>query len=282
MKLHITDEFSPLKDVVVCWGSNIPKYEDYAKDDPEYIKYHKRTWNKDLLIKQQESFFKALEKYSVRLHFLKTKPNLIWQMYTRDTAFVVRDQLYFTHLRAFKERLGEMEELAKLLQALGITTTQELKTGTIEGGDVIVDKQGILVGNGGRTQAATISELLEYETGRKLFLGEHVMHLDTRLTLLPRNYALIISEAFSQEDIAFLESRYKLLHVLPEEALDLGTNVFMVNPETVFSPLQNERINEMLKKEGFNVEKIDYTEPIALGGSFRCTTLPLVRDASIY
>ena len=104
------------------------------------------------------------------------------------------------------------------------------------------------------------------------------MHLDTRLTLLPRDYALIISEAFTDEDLELVKSRYKLLHVLPEEALDLATNVFMVNPETIFSPEHNTRINEMLKKEGFNLEVVDYTEPIALGGSFRCTTMPLVRD----
>lgn len=278
MKLHITDEYSPLRDVVVCWGTSIPKCEDYSRDDPEYLKYHERPWDKELLLKQQEGFFKALEKYDIKLHFPEVKPGLIWQMYTRDTAFVVRDQLYYSNLRAFKERNGEMEELMKLIKSLGITTTQELIKGTIEGGDILVDSRGIFVGNGGRTENATIEELLEYEEGKKLFLGENIMHLDTRLTLLPRDYALIISEAFTDEDLELIKGRYKLLHVLPEEALDLATNVFMVNPETIFSPKHNTRINEMLKKEGFNLEIVDYTEPIALGGSFRCTTMPLVRD----
>lgn len=278
MKLHITDEYSPLRDVVVCWGTSIPKCEDYSRDDPEYLKYHERPWDKELLLKQQEGFFKALEKYDIKLHFPEVKPGLIWQMYTRDTAFVVRDQLYYSNLRAFKERNGEMEELMKLIKSLGITTTQELIKGTIEGGDILVDSRGIFVGNGGRTENATIEELLEYEEGKKLFLGENIMHLDTRLTLLPRDYALIISEAFTDEDLELIKGRYKLLHVLPEEALDLATNVFMVNPETIFSPEHNTRINEMLKKEGFNLEIVDYTEPIALGGSFRCTTMPLVRD----
>jgi len=278
MKLHIIDEYSPLRDVVVCWGTSIPKCEDYSRDDPEYLKYHERPWDKELLLKQQEGFFKALEKYDIKLHFPEVKPELIWQMYTRDTAFVVRDQLYYSNLRAFKERKGEMEELMKLIKSLGISTSQELIKGTIEGGDVLVDPRGIFVGNGGRTENATIEELLEYEEGKKLFLGENIMHLDTRLTLLPRDYALIISEAFTDEDLELVKSRYKLLHVLPEEALDLATNVFMVNPETIFSPEHNTRINEMLKKEGFNLEVVDYTEPIALGGSFRCTTMPLVRD----
>ncbi len=98
------------------------------------------------------------------------------------------------------------------------------------------------------------------------------MHLDTRFTLLPRGYALIIPEAFSKEDLEVLKDKFKLLPVLPEEAMDLGTNVFVVNPDTIFSPKQNARINSMLADQGFKLEAIDYTEPIALGGSFRCTT----------
>ncbi len=160
MKLHITDEFSPLKDVVVCWGNSIPAFEEYPKNDPEYIKYHERPWNKDLLLKQQEGFFTSLEKYNVRLHFPETTPQLIWQMYTRDTAFVIHDQLYFSNLRTFKERLGEITMLTKFLTSLGIAQFQELKKGTIEGGDVVVDPQGIFVGNGWRTEDATITELL--------------------------------------------------------------------------------------------------------------------------
>jgi N-dimethylarginine dimethylaminohydrolase len=45
-----------------------------------------------------------------------------------------------------------------------------------------------------------------------------------------------------------------------------------------FIDSQNPRINDMLRSEAFNVEEVDYSEPIALCGSFRCTTLPLVRE----
>ncbi len=278
MKLHITDEYSPLRDVVVCWGTSVPKFEDYAIDDPEHTKYALRKWDPELFVRQQEDFFKRLEKYNVRIHFVEAKPGLVHQAYTRDTAFVVRDQLYYSNLRAFKERDGEIDLLKVLLAKIGVTELHELKEGNIDGGDVLVDPRGIFVGKGSRTDDKTIDEVLANEHGKALFLGENVMHLDTRLTLLPRGYALIISEAFKKEEFEMLQERYKLLHVLPEEAIDLGTNVFMVNPETIFSPKQNPRINDMLKKEGFNVEIVDYTEPIALCGSFRCTTMPLVRD----
>lgn len=277
MKLHIADEYSSLHDVAVCLGTSVPKFEDYQIDDPEHTKYNQRPWDPELFVRQQEEFIKRLQKYGVRVHLIEAKPGLVHQAYTRDTAFVVRDTLYYTETRTFKERDGEFELLKKLLDSLDVTNIHALP-GNIDGGDVLVDPRGIFVGKGSRTDEVAIKELLENEHGRALELGNEVMHLDTRLTLLPRGYALVIPEAFSKDDIDMLQNRYKLLHVLPEEAVELGTNVFVVNPETIFSPTQNPRINDMLRSEGFNVEEVDYSEPIALCGSFRCTTLPLVRE----
>ena len=53
MKLNINNEFDELKSVVVCLGNNIPLYEEYRTDDPEFLKYHPNSWDKDLLLKQQ-------------------------------------------------------------------------------------------------------------------------------------------------------------------------------------------------------------------------------------
>lgn len=277
MKLHIADEFSPLKDVAMCLGTSVPKYEDYQSEDPEHTKYIHRTWNNELFVKQQEDFIHRLQRYGVRVHIVEAKSELVHQAYTRDTAFVIHDTLYFSTNRAFKEREGEIDMLKNLLEKLDITDIHHL-SGKIDGGDVLVGPTGIFVGKGSRTNDGAISEILERENGWCLRLGDNVMHLDTRLNLLPRGYALIIAEAFQKEDLDILSKHYTLLEVLPSETMDLGTNVFMVNPDTIFSPKQNARINTMLIEAGFKLEILDYSEPIALGGSFRCTTLPLVRE----
>ena len=277
MKLHITDEFSPLQDVIVWWGDSVPDYKIYAPNEPEFTKYHKRSWDKHLFLKQQEQFFKKLSSFDVRLHFLKTEPDLPHQMYTRDTGFVINDHLYYSKKREFSDRDGEIHLLQNLLTSLKITDLREITSGSIEGGDVIVDPQTTYIGNGSRTSKIAIHELISQENCTHLFLGSNVMHLDTRLTLLPRNTALIIPEAFQKTDLEMLKKRYTLIPVLQQEAIDLGTNVLVVNPETVFSPTHNVRINKELIQAGFRVETIDYTEPINFGGSFRCTTLPLRR-----
>ena len=277
MNLNIRNEFSPLKTVVVTEGINIPYYEEYKTDDPEFTKFHPFGWNKNLLVEQQKRFLDKLNKYKVELIIPKQPVNAIWQLYTRDTGFVIGDKLFFTKTRKLQARNGEIEIL---LDRLDLNDNQlvELK-GDIEGGDVLVrGDNSVFVGRTSRTNDSSILQLNNYVDIRTLDLGLHVMHLDTRMTLLPKKIILITRSAFKQEDILEFEKEYKLIDVTEDEAKKLGTNVFIVNPETVFVPLQHERIGNLLKDERFNVEFIDYSESINLGGSFRCTTLPLQRE----
>ena len=277
MKLWITDEFSTLKKVVVAWGDYIPKYGEYKSKDPEFLKFHPYSWNKDLLLKQQEAFFSKLEKYKIKLVFPKTDSSLPWQIYTRDTGFVIGDKFFYTADRKFGDRNGE---IGKLLKVLTLKADQLIALkGEIEGGDVIVNtKDEVYVGNSSRSNRQAITNLSEFVNCKVLSLGEKVMHLDTRLVPLPGNIALIFPGSFSKADLKFLAGRYELIEVFEDEVKKLGTNVFVINPEVVIVPKTHSRIARLLAQKKFKVETIDYSEPIALGGSFRCTTLPLERD----
>lgn len=277
MKLNITGEFTELKKVVVCWGEHLPEYETYKTADPEFHKFHHDPWNKDLLLKQQEMFFKNLEKYNVDLLFPKTDKYLPWQMYTRDVGFVIESNFYYAKDRALRDRNGELDLLLELLN-LTVDDMVEL-SGRIEGGDILIQNANqVYVGISSRTNEEAIIKLSDRLKTRTFFLGKSVMHLDTRLNLLPNNIALIYPEAFSRLDLKYLQERYTIIPVSEEEAKKLGTNVLVVNPETVFIPTQHQRIARIISDYGLNTELVDYTEPIALGGSFRCTTLPLVRE----
>ncbi len=52
--LNINNEYDQLKTVFVCLGENVPQYEEYRTDDPEFTKFHPYSWNKDLLIDQSD------------------------------------------------------------------------------------------------------------------------------------------------------------------------------------------------------------------------------------
>lgn len=273
--LHIQDEFSELKKVVVCYGEHVPLAEEYQADDPEEAKWGWQSWDKQLLLEQQKLFFEKLSTYNVELVFPETEPGMDWQMYTRDTAFVVNDTLYYADKRTLKARQGEIEKLKVALSAYNPPMVPIAHK--IEGGDVLNYQGGCFVGVSNRTSQDAVTELQTHCDAKSFFLGDDVMHLDTRLTLLPNNYALAHLEAFQEQDQDFLNQQFTVIPVTKAEADKLGTNVFIVNPETIFVEATQTRIQNELKSAGFNIEAVPYTEPIALGGSFRCTTLPLER-----
>ena len=276
MKLCIQDEFGVLKSAVICFGEHIPTYGEYKSDDLEFTKYHPYSWNKNLLLKQQEAFFKILEKYGVKLIFLKTDPRLQWQMYARDTAFVIGERLYYPEIRKFQERNGEIETL---LEALELSKDQIIPIkNEIEGGDVLVTgKNSAHIGHGSRTNPKAIESIKTHVQTKVFELGFNVMHLDTRLTLLPNNIVLANLSAFEEDSLKYLNTTYDVIEITDKETKKLGTNVLVINPETILVPTQHTRIGDILKEKGFKVEIIEYTEPINLGGSFRCTILPIER-----
>ena len=274
--LHIHDEFSELKKVVVCYGEQVPFAEEYQTDDPQEKKWGWRSWDKQLLLDQQKIFFEKLSEYDVELIFPETQKGMIWQMYTRDTAFVVQDTLYFSDSRTLKARSGEIEKLRTAISSYDPAMMPI--SNKIEGGDVLNYQGGCFVGISNRTSQEAVTELRTHCKVKSFFLGDDVMHLDTRLTLLPNNYAIAHLEAFQAEDRNFLNDQFTVIPVTRAEADKLGTNVFIVNPETIFIEASQTRIQNELKLAGFKIEAIPYSEPIALGGSFRCTTLPLQRN----
>src|SRR3989344_6885178 len=154
MKLGISDEFSPLKSVVVCWGHKVPDYEGYSSDDPEFTKYHGSSWDKELFLKQQEVFFKVLDNHNVELVFPKTAPELIWQAYTRDTGFVLGNKFYYSKTRNLGDRNGEDKVL---LEKLKLNDEQIIVVDApIEGGDVLARPDEAFIGLGSRTSQQAI------------------------------------------------------------------------------------------------------------------------------
>ncbi len=274
MRLNIKNEFGSLKSVVVCFGEYVPDWETHQNNDPEFAKYHLRKWDKELLLRQQEKFFELLSDYKVELYFPETKAELPHQMFTRDTGFVIGDKLFIANKRKFSDRNGEDKHL---LKALSLEENQIIEIeNEVEGGDVLIaGDNSVYVGCGSRTSKEVEKTLVKNLVKTKIFdLGINVMHLDTRLTILPNNYLLINSGSFDKFDLEFFKENYKLIEV--DEYL--GTNVLMINPETIVVAKQHSRIAEVLANLKFKVEMVDYSEPINLCGSFRCTTMPLERE----
>ncbi|MBY8977945.1 hypothetical protein KHP62_19190 [Rhodobacteraceae bacterium NNCM2] len=275
--LNIQNETSPLTDLCVCRGTAVPPWEGFKGEHEEFTKFRMLRWDRDKLVRQQERFYEVMEKHGVRLHFVPHSDAHPWQMYTRDTAFVIGDKLFFTRERELPERVGEIDLVLQTLPGLGAENLIELSGGRIEGGDVLVDEDTVYIGLGTRTAPEAVEELAGHVDVTPIYLGPNVMHLDTRMTILPGRNLLICPEAFQPDDLAMLRRRFSLIEATEEEARAMGTNVFVVNPETIVMHTGFDRIAGAVRQAGLDTELVDYSEPNALLGSFRCATMPLAR-----
>lgn len=282
MMLNIHDETAPLTDLCVCRATAVPRFEDFEPDHPEFESFEMRPWDREKLLEQQECFYDLMDRLGVRLHFVAPSPAHPWQMYTRDTAFVIGDRLFHAKDRQLPERRGEIHLVRAALPDVADSEIVEITQGRIEGGDVMPDGERVYIGTDTtRTSAAAVEELRALLAPKvdvvPLVLGPTVMHLDTRMTILPNRHLLICPTPFSPEDRAMLAQRFTIIEATDAEAEAMGTNVFVPNPETVIVHAGFERIAREIEATGVKVERVDWSEPNALLGSFRCATMPLGR-----
>jgi N-dimethylarginine dimethylaminohydrolase len=67
----------------------------------------------------------------------------------------------------------------------------------------------------------------------------------------------------------------------PEEAaLHLAANLFWLDGARVISSVKARKTNALLARRGFHVIELDYSELVALWGSFRCTVCPVERSTT--
>ena len=273
-RLNIHNETAPLTDLCVCRGTAVPEFEGYRNDHPEFDTFPMLPWDREKLLRQQQAFYDVMERHGVRLHFVPHSDRHTWQIYTRDTGFVVGDTLFYAEERELPERTGEIELVRKLLPDVPMVALPN----RIEGGDVMPDGDVVFVGLGTRTTPEAVGALSAHAEVVPLHLGPTVMHLDTRMTILPGRRTLICTEPFRDDDLAMLRRRFRFIEVTPAETRAMATNVFVVDPETVVVHAGFPRIISALEDEGLRVHAVDWSEPNALLGSFRCATMPLVRE----
>lgn len=283
---HIVDEISPLEEVFLAKAKYAPQEHNISTTGGGFdtFKGVDDKWNLPMLNQQLEQFAAVLEKYRVLVQFADPIPGSPYQIFTRDVGFVYDNTFYFNRNRRLDGRKNEYEAIAT--HFYHGEQCVEIKSGKLEGGDVLVDKDVVFIGISDRT---TIDAVTELEAAglpvKPLYLGPKVMHLDTRMNILPNRYLLIYQETFAShpEDLDYLRRRFEFIEVTEEEAKSLATNVLVVDLDTIIMDERQERIIKLLQDRRFNVETMNYSEPQrAFSGSFHCTTLPLRRKKQLH
>lgn len=303
MKLHVTDETSRLKAVILGTAqSNGPTPtidEAYDPKSLEHIKAGTYPVEKDM-VDEMEAFNEVFKKYNVTVY----RPEIIEnynQIFSRDIGFVIDDVFIKANILPDRER--ELEAIQYVIDQMDQTKVvrppQEVH---IEGGDVMLYNDHIFIGTykgsdykdfiTARTNMAGvqfIKDLFPHKIVKEFDLvkskiepRDNALHLDCCFQPVGSNKGIIYKSGFREEaDYMYLINlfgRENLFHIEREEMYHMNSNVFSIDKDVVVSERNFTRLNNWLRDNGFTVEEIPYAEISKQEGLLRCSTLPLIRE----
>ncbi|MFD1422768.1 dimethylarginine dimethylaminohydrolase family protein [Laceyella tengchongensis] len=273
--VYCESEYDRLQEVLMC----PPAYMS-IKEVINHTQQHYFRENIDVAraTKQFNEFIEFLVNMSIRVELLSPVPTLPEQVFTRDIGVVIGNRLILSRMEQSIRR-GEEKALEAWLRKQVIPFTK-VQSGSLEGGDIMIDGHQIWVGVGNRTSPEVVDELqawFPHHQVSAIAVRPRYLHLDCILNVVAPGVALAYVDAFDIESLATLRRFYRLIEVTEEEQFRLATNVLSLGEGRIISLPQNRRVNEELGKAGLEVYEIDITEITKSGGSFRCITFPLRR-----
>ena len=274
-KTNCTNEYGKLKKVVVVSPENMQINEIINETQKHFLQ---ENINTDKAVSQHSIFVETLEKHGAEVIHLTPSPEMNEQVFTRDIGFTIHDRFFVASMNT-DVRKGEVETLKNWLDTNDVPYSELLHS--IEGGDVLVDGENIWIGVSGRTNQLAIQSLRNQLTPynvHELPLREDILHLDCVFTIISSEWALVYPPAFSKEDLKTIKKHYKIITVTDDEQFHMGPNVLAIGDGKIISLTQNPVLNDQIRAKGFEVIELDLSEIIKSGGSFRCCTLPLIRE----
>jgi N-dimethylarginine dimethylaminohydrolase len=300
--LNIQNETGQLEAVVLGIADSFggtPRLEDcYDPKSREHIKAG--TFPKqEALIAEMNSFHLILKKHGVKVYRPEEIKGLN-QIFSRDITFVIDHKIVLPNI--IEDRVDELKAIQSVLEE--IATEQLVKMpqeARAEGGDVMPWNEYLFVGYSedqdfekyqvARTNREGVSFLKNAFPNRiiKAFElnksdenpRENALHLDCCFQPIGKGQAILFEEAFKNaEDVAFLVDYFgeeNIIRITRDEMYEMNSNVFSISPEIIVSEQGFVRLNNELRKRGFQVEEVAYAEIAKMEGLLRCSTMPLRR-----
>ncbi len=153
----------------------------------------------------------------------------------------------------------------------------------LEGGDVLVLDKTIFVGRSGlasnKNGIIWLKNLVSnfgYEVV-EVPLHETILHLDCAISLV-RDGLMIVCEEALLNGIPEQLKDWDKINVTLEDASKLATNGLPINENVYITDPEFKCIGDELEKRGMKIEYISFKISRSFGGSFRCSTQPLLRN----
>jgi N-dimethylarginine dimethylaminohydrolase len=303
MKLHIVDEISPLKEVIlgtaISTGPTPLVDEAYDPKSREHIIAGTYSREEDMIVEMHDVEV-VLKKYGVKVY----RPNILDdynQIFARDISFVIEDKIIIANILPDREREVDATRYVwtNVDKKNRIILPEECH---VEGGDVMPWYDHIFIGTyrgddysdyvTARTNMEAVralEEMFPQKTVKSFNLRKsntdpraNALHLDCCFQPLGKGKAIICKEGFIEEEeyewLVNFFGKENCFHITTDEMYHLFSNVFSITPEVIISEKSATRLNDWLRSEGFTVEEVHYLDIAKQGGLFRCSTMPLIRE----
>ncbi|WP_162555770.1 dimethylarginine dimethylaminohydrolase family protein [Reichenbachiella versicolor] len=303
MNLNITDESSQLKAVILGLGmdmGNVPTLSE-TYDATSYQSVVNSDYPSEHTVsKELNTINSILDSYKIEVYRPENLSDTN-QVYARDLGFVIGDTYFLPNI--IEDRSHEQDALDKILNLISPKKTIRLsKESRVEGGDVIVWKDHVFIGYSkepdfskfktSRTNNIALKEInnnINNYTLKKIELNKsdtnpniNTLHLDCCFQPIGENSCIIGPSGFkNKEDVDYIIDYFgkeNCIFLNEEQTSSMNSNVFSISKNIIISDIRFYKLNKELEKRGFKVEKVDYSSISKMGGLFRCTTLPLIRE----
>ena len=287
--VNVRSEIDTLKTVVMCWANpcriNLRMIASVF-DSSVREQWRHNTWKYYSYLRvreQQRRVVQVLRDHGVTVLFLDNVPGIGSQHYTRDIAFCIDDALFAARMGT---RYREPEQRALTTLCPRLSQVVRLERGRIEGGDVMLHEDKVLVGLGEATDTEGVDalrhKLVELGNQREVvpipFTHRGVIHLDTKFYIVGQNVALFARKSFHPDRVRWFERYFDFIEATDEETRSLEINTLAVGGGKVLMLEQSERLATLIQQKGLTPILVDYSDVTRWPGSFRCTTLPVERN----
>ena len=303
LELNIKNETSRLRAVVLGTAKNsgpVPKLEDcYDPKSAQHVLAGTYPREEDMHL-EMEAVATILEKYNLEVY----RPEFIEnynQIFSRDITFVIDDKLVRANI--LPDRDQEIVAINHVISKINPENIIKLPEEChVEGGDVMPWNDYIFIGTysgedysdyiTARTNidaVIALQELFPEKTVKSFELRkdntnpkENALHLDCCFQPIGKDKAILHKNGFLVEKeyewLLDFFGKENVFEIDKEEMFNMNSNIFSISEDVIISEKNFTRLNTWLRKNGFIVEEVAYSEIAKQEGLLRCSTMPLIRD----
>ncbi|GAB1371725.1 arginine deiminase family protein [Candidatus Kapaibacterium sp.] len=288
IEININSETAKLKKVIV--GIADDRGNKVHENNPKISKYLKQGSlpPESILKKQVDNLANVIARYDVEVLRPENIKNQD-QIFARDIAFAIADKFVVSNMKK-ENRKPEQDGIEYIINDIQHDRIVRVPEGaTIEGGDVLIHGRKIFVGITERTNYLGYEfikntfkdhEVIAFEMMLSSNPATNILHLDCAFQPVGDKYAIVYEGGFVNRPIELYDifGSNNILKITQFEMYHMFPNIFSISPDKVISDKSFYRMNEVLHSIGIDTIEIDYQEVCKLGGLFRCSTMPLIRD----